>query len=291
MSEDTTTTTAATESAEDKAARIAAADAEHMPDVEAFENVVNDAVEAADTSTGTVSASDLEAVAQAYHNVTGGIKYKNLAKAYVNDQMKAALPAGEYTKAVSFNEISDHLLTTKAPSRPSAPKVDPAIAYAERIAALEVAREVLAESATGDVAEWEPIDTERAVSEALAYVEWDNDENHDEDDEPELSPIAAAAVKLVQGKGMGKRSVRGSRPRRSFTGTRRNVAAHIASAFADLDSGEFLTVGQIVAHNSDEYGDDHPSSGAVSARLDSETGVDGVEPSVNAKGVRGAIKV
>ena len=65
---------------DDKAAKQAAADAEHLPNVEAFKQVVLQAVENADSATGTVSEADKEAVAAAYREVTGGIKYKNLAK-------------------------------------------------------------------------------------------------------------------------------------------------------------------------------------------------------------------
>ena len=73
--------------------------------------------------------------------------------------------------------------------------------------------------------------------------------------------------------------------------TRRDIGAHIVSAFAGLPEGAFLTVREIRAHRSDEYGDEFPSAGAISARLFPSSGrctVPGVEPGENERGVRGA---
>ncbi|RKN47716.1 DUF262 domain-containing protein [Micromonospora endolithica] len=75
---------------------------------------------------------------------------------------------------------------------------------------------------------------------------------------------------------------------------RRDIAAHITSAFAALASGAFLTVQEIRNHRSDEYGAEFPSAGAISARLFPVTGrcsVPGVEPGMNERGVRGARKL
>ncbi|MFC8616587.1 DUF262 domain-containing protein [Micromonospora purpureochromogenes] len=74
---------------------------------------------------------------------------------------------------------------------------------------------------------------------------------------------------------------------------RRDIGAHIISAFTSLAPGVFLTINQIRNHRSDEYGDEFPSAGAISARLFPLTGrctVPGVEPGVNERGVRGARK-
>jgi hypothetical protein len=82
-------------------------------------------------------------------------------------------------------------------------------------------------------------------------------------------------------------------PRR-VSGSRRDIGAHIASAFDGLPEGAFLTVAQIRSHRSAEYGDEFPSAGAISARLFPPTGrctVPGVEPGENERGVRGARRV
>jgi hypothetical protein len=79
-------------------------------------------------------------------------------------------------------------------------------------------------------------------------------------------------------------------PRR-VKNARRDIGAHIVSAFEGLAEGTFLTVGEIRAHRSHEYGDEFPSAGAISARLFPSNGrctVPGVEPGENERGVRGA---
>jgi len=79
-------------------------------------------------------------------------------------------------------------------------------------------------------------------------------------------------------------------PGRATSG-RRDIGAHIASAFAGLPDETFLTVREIRRHRSDEYGDEFPSAGAISARLFPSSGrctVTGVEPGENERGVRGA---
>lgn len=75
---------------------------------------------------------------------------------------------------------------------------------------------------------------------------------------------------------------------------RRNVVAHLEQVFAPLASGTFLTIAQIVKTRSDEYGDDRPSPGAISARLfpvDPARQVRGFLMPMTLGGVRGAIKV
>ncbi|QDF17942.1 hypothetical protein HWD07_gp032 [Gordonia phage John316] len=295
VTEPTTETKPATESDVDKAAKQAAADAEHMPNVEKFKAVVTEAVEAADPSTGTVSEADLDKVAEAYRGVTGGIKYKNLAKDFVDESMKAALPAGEYIKAVSYNEVSEKLRTTKAAPKASAPKVDPKEAFGERVAILELGLQLLTDRVPAEAEDYEVPSVDAAYNQAIAYLNWSEADEATRGEEPELSPIAAAAVKVFNGKGIGGRRTGTSAPRAPFTGTRRNVGNHISSAFEGVESGTFLTVSEIVKHRSEEYGDDAPSSGAVSARLfpqgdASKCNVEGITPGTNEAGTKGATK-
>ena len=270
-------------------------DAEHQPTVDAFNQAVADALAASDPSTGTVPEANLDAVAQAYRGVTGGIKYKNLARRQVDADMKAAIGAKDYMKAVALNEVSDKIINTRAEARPAGPKVDPKVAYGQRVAALSVAAELLEARVPEEAEGFEVPATERAFAEAQEFLEWQ--EGDQSEDAPELSPVAAAAVKLVSGKGLGKRGAGGTNvsTRAPYTGVRRNVAAHIESAFDGVPSGTFLTVSEIAKHDSDEYGDDHPSSGAVNARLfpggdADKCTVEGITPGHNGQGVKGATK-
>ena len=282
--------------ADDKAAKQAAADAEHEPKVEAFKAIVREVVEAADETTGSVSEAGLERAAEAYRNVTGGIKYKNQAKEFVDEGMKSHLSANEYTIAVAYNEVSEKLRVTKAAPKATAPKIDPKEAYADRVAALQVALDYLESNVPEEAEGYELPSTDAAYNQAAEYIGWTEEDAETRGEAPELTPVAQAAVKVIQGRGLGGRKASGGGIARApFTGTRRDVGAHIVNAFADKASGEFMTVSEIVKTRSDEYGDDAPSSGAVSARLfpkgdASKCNVEGVIPGVNSDGVKGATK-
>ncbi len=291
-----TTVTENSQTPEPTDADAAAKAAEHQATVDAFEATVAEAVAAADTGTGTVPEANLDQVANAYLAVTGGIKYKNASRKHVEDGMRDAIRAKEYMRAVSLNEINDRIVNTKAEAKAAGPKVDPKVAYGQRVSALIVAADLLQTRVPDEAEGFEIPATERALAEAIEHLDWI--ENGSEGEAPELGVVAAAAVKLISGKGLGKRGAGGGAagvPRGPYTGTRRNVANHIEAAFADVAVGDFLTVSEIAKADSDEYGDDHPSSGAVNARLfpggdASKCNVEGIKPGYNEQGVKGAFK-
>ena len=79
---------------------------------------------------------------------------------------------------------------------------------------------------------------------------------------------------------------------RATSGGRRDIAKHIGEAFEQLPAGSFLTISQIRAHRSLEYGGSTPSAGAISFRLFPPNGqvtLTGVAPAER-DGVRGGIK-
>lgn len=288
----------AEESADDKKAKQAAADAEHLPAVEDFKTAVTEAVDNADESTGTVSLDDLNKVGEAYREVKGGIKYKNLAKTWVAEQMSASIKDGEFTKAVAFNEVNEHLntQTASASSGPAAPKVDPKVAFAERLAAFELVVDLVTANVPEGAEDFEPVDTTAAFDQASEYLAWEKADEEHRGDEPEVGPIAAAALKLFHGKGLGARRVgaKSTAGGATYSGPRRNVANHITSAFEGVESGTFLKISDIAAHKSEEYGDSQPSSGAIAARLfpsnDKGCTIPGITPGEDASGTKGATK-
>jgi hypothetical protein len=79
---------------------------------------------------------------------------------------------------------------------------------------------------------------------------------------------------------------------RSQSTNRRDIGRHIVSAFANLSSGQFLTIAEIRRHRSDEYGDAPPSAGAIAARLFPPNGRTTVPGAVatTVGGIRGARK-
>ena len=127
---------------------------------------------------------------------------------------------------------------------------------------------------------------------AAEYLEWVQNTAEDKGDEPEVNPLVKAAVKLSQGKAA---KVGGKSGGSTYSGERRDIAAHITEAFADQEVGTFLTVAEIRKFRSNEYGDSPPSAGAISARLfpggdGSKNTVKGTESDTNEKGIKGARK-
>lgn len=287
----------------DAEAEAAAALEAHQATVQAFADAADRAVESADESTGTVPDAELEAALKAYREITGGIKFKNLGKAHVTDSMKDALNTGDVSQfavARAYNEINEGIMSAakSAPKAERAPKVvvSPAQVHADKVSAQRIALTLVEDDAPADAEGWEQhVLSESAEEETIAAVRahlaWSDADEDERGDEPVLSPIARAALKIAQGKSPSK--VKSSGGGSSYTGPRRSVEAHILNAFADQPSGTFLTVAEIRAVKSDEYGDEAPSAGAISARLFPKSGkvsISGVIPGENDKGVNGATK-
>lgn len=298
---DTTPAPAPEPSDADKAAEAEA----HQVTVDTFADLADAAVSAADTSTGTVDSAHLEAAVAAYREVTGGIKFKNLAKAHITDSMKDALNSGDmsrYPEARAYNEIHEAMMaaTKSGASTPREPKVtvSPAKVYADKVSALRIALTLVEDDAPSDAEGWESevvdSDTESETIAAIqAHNTWALADEDERGDEPTLTPLARAAAKIAAGKSPSKVRTTSGGSTVTYEGPRRSVEAHILNAFSTVPSGTFLTVAEIRAVKSDEYGDDAPSAGAVSARLFPKSGkvsIDGVIPGENDKGVNGATK-
>ena len=265
-------------------------------DLTAFNAAVETALKEKDTATGELALAIIAPVQTEYRKLDG-VKAKNAAKKVLNDAVKAGMNAMDIQTARANMQLLDAMTPasgggTKS-SEPKAP-ADPTEAFAERVAALNLAYNL----AIGDVPEGVKEDWETKVGElvsaaspqASAYLAWTLNEAEDKGDAPEASNVAVSAVKLSQGKAAGRRASGTSTP---FTGERRDIAKHIAEAFEGSESGAFLTIAEIRNHKSEEYGDNPPSAGAISARLFPSSGkctIEGVTPGTNDKGNKGATK-
>lgn len=226
-------------------------------DIESFKGVVTEVLGDADTSTGELSVEALAKTTEAYRELDG-LKNKNAARDFIEESMRSAIMEDDGPKAKSFVLIRKSLSagTAKKESKPK----DPTEAFVSKVAQLVAAQTIVTETVPEGVAEgWvEQVNEMQAklVDEARSLI------NVEEGAEaPEVSADARKVVKLASGKAAGGAS--GA----TYSGPRRNVGVHIANAFAELNSGDFLTVNEIAKKKSDEYGDDEPSSGAISARL------------------------
>lgn len=291
----TVTEAEATEVQAPEATPEAAKPAEVEVDLTAFDEAVAAAVAEKDSATGEIALVFIDPVNKAYRELDG-VKAKNKAKTSLNEKMKEAMNQMDIQTARAYLTLTEKLSAGGGTKTEKAP-ADPTEAFVQRYAGLRIALSLVSENVPEGVDDsWQ--DKAKAVFEAeldaaksyLAYVTSD-DEN--KGDEPEVSAVVKAAVKLSQGKAakVGGRTSGGGG---TFSGERRDIAKHIQSAFANVADGTFLTVAEIKNHTSEEYGDSSPSAGAISARLFPASGkstVEGVEPGTNEKGHKGARKV
>lgn len=255
-----------------------------------------------------VSTNDARELREAYAELP--VRGKAFARSHAEDRMRGALMAGgedadAFTQAIIWNKIAT--VQKETPEKPKAERrskveVSPAERVAEKVAALKLALEYLESNGEDDVepgefAELVESKVEDTYPELETYLDWEMTEVEDGEEkgefEGELSALTREAARLVLKK--GRRAGASGGTGRSWTGPRRSPAAHIENAFADKDSGTFLTIAEIVAIPSPEYGDDKPSSGAITARLFPKNGsacvVEGIEPGTNAEGRQGALKL
>lgn len=276
---DTATEAVDTEATDPEAdAKAAELEAKIEATVDAFKAAAIEAAGAADAD-GHLNPDQLSPVVTAYRAVEGGNKGKKLAKDFVQEQMKDALNTGtreSFTVAMSWNVIQDAIQTAPTKSsggggKSTATPVSQTQLYADKIASLRLALELAEANVPEGVDEnWEDKVT-GDLDKAQALLDFHSADQDEDAEEPEASPVERAAVKLASGRGPRKAGRPSGAP---YQGTRRDVAAHITNAFANHPSGTFLSIAQIKATPSEEYGSDSPSAGAISARLFPKAGPD-----------------
>ena len=254
------------------------------PDLTAFKAAVQAALDEGDETTGVLPEASKQGIAKAYRDLDGQ-KEKNAAKALLDEGVKQSIIGSNLPHARSYTEARDAVNEATAKKSEATP-ADPKAAYVTRLASLRLAESVLTsqvdtEKVNVDEAQKETGQLVDSLAEDVTkYQTWLDSEAEDKGDAPEVSAIVKAAFKLAAGKASG--SVRKSGGTSVSSGERRDVGKHIEQAFADVEPGTFLKISQIANFKSDEYGEDRPSQGAVSARLFPPSGgkctVKGVQP-------------
>ena len=282
-----------------KAAKVA-----KVIDLTDFNAAVAVAVAGKDETTGVVAESFVATVQEAFRKLDGA-KAKNAAKTALNEGMKAAMEARDLPSATAWFQLSNSLTAVKSAAKAERVPTDPTEAFVQRIVGLRLATDLAKGNVPEGVTEdWTTKANElysASVEAAQASLAWANrapvEEGVEDVPEPEASPFVKAAVKLSQGKSGkvgGKATTKGTGT--PFLGVRRDISKHVAEAFADKDFGDFLTISEIKNSRSEEYGDNPPSAGAISARLFPKQGakctLTGVTPatSKDGKGNKGATK-
>lgn len=249
----------------------------------AFETAVDEALlhEGRDEDTGTMPEAAFAEVRVAYAALN--TRGKTAARDHLQERITAAMigdgVSQDFAAARSLLEIMNALKQAAPRQTIARQPVDPTEAHIARVAALMLSPNLVPVPA--DVAsDWQTklsAKVSELGSQVIAYRDWQaanaDKATEEQTPAPEVDDIVLAAAQAARGRSASVRKSGSSAPRAPRAtsagsgGPRRNIAAHIESAFAGLTSGQFLSIGEIVNHKSDEYGDEKPSQGAVAARL------------------------
>jgi hypothetical protein len=269
--------------------------AEVKIDLTDFTAAVEAAVEERDKETGNLAVVLFSPVGAAFRALEG-IKAKNAAKHLLNESMRDAMNSLDMPKARAYMLLSDSLTAAAASVARERVPADPTEAFVQRVVGLRLASTLAVSHIPAGVKDdWqEKANALLAESDPIAgtYYSWLHNEAEDKGDEPDATTVVKAAVKLASGKS-AKVGSTPKAPGALFDGPRRDIGKHIAEAFANEGEGTFLTIAQIRAFVSEEYGENPPSAGAISARLFPTSGkctLTGVRPEVNEKNNKGAVK-
>jgi hypothetical protein len=265
-------------------------------DLAAFNAAVEAALPERDETTGTIAEAFLAPVTKSYRELEGS-KGKAAARKAIEEAMKSAMLSGDMPLARAYLDVQEALKAGGGSKSAAERKpVDPTENYVNLVAGLALATELAQVTQPEGVSEeWATKVTEQVEASrdaARAYLAWASSSDEDKGEAPEVPAFVQSAVKLALGKSAKVGSPRSGGS--TFTGERRDVGQHILSAFADVEPGTFLKVSEIRKHKSEEYGNDSPSAGAISARLFPKSGnctVEGIEPGTDADGNKGATKL
>ena len=231
-----------------------------------FQTVAQKVVGDRDEATG-LTEEQIAPVVEVFRKLDGA-KFYNKAREWVMDQVTDAVmpPTEDMKLAKAWVKIKDSL---KAATPPRAKKpADPTEQYIHQRYMLGLAANLIEDNLPDGLAEdWEEqfnkFDEDHA-GQVETYQAWLADESDDKGGEPEVDKVVGDAFKLATKK--IKRSGGGGK-RRPSDAAKRSTFNHIQQVFASLPVGKQLTVAEIANADSEEYGDDHPSPGAINQRL------------------------
>lgn len=281
---------AAEKEAADKAAAKAEADKAYEAAMTEYQGLVTELVgsDEVDPTTGTLPDGHKSQARLSYSKLPG-IKGKKAGKDWLQEQMHVNMEQFDPTdpttahyavKARTFLDLYKEIGKGAVKSEsPVVKPVDPTEAHVARVVAALVAPNLILPP-EGVSEDWKDQAQRKAgelAPQIQAYRDWLEANKGKAEDErseaPEVDEIVVNAAKVALGRGLGAAkkaraaSAGGTTTSTPYTGTRRDIGKHIAEAFESQPVGTFLTVADISKFESSEYGTDHPSSGAVSARL------------------------
>lgn len=248
-------------------------------DLEAeFRQATEDAVELADTDTGSVPEIGVDKVLTAYRALPSTAS-KSAVKNWLGEEMRDALIAVKIGRARALADINTAVQDAsmrRSAAAPAKPSKSAREVYLDHCLALDIAKQFVVRPSDEELGEgWNEEYHQRYADyvtdggPVAQYLAWLAKSEAERGDEPEVDAVVKNAAKLASGRAVGARKSSGSRRSSGGTssGVRRNVGAHIEEFLAQADPGQEYTIAEVANFNSSEYGEDHPSPGAVAARL------------------------
>lgn len=224
-------------------------------------------------------------------------------KALVEQRLDQAMEHMDMPAARTLYTIQNECLVARRGPEPSIARqpVDPTETFVEEQVARYMAP-YLAPVPDGVADDWpQRVEARHAelIDAARSYATWFDADEETRGDEPEVADAAKQAVRLSRGRATraGRRAKStgesaAATPRAAYAGPKRNVANHIAEAFADKPVGTWMSIQEIAKFPSKEYAGDKASPGAVSARIHAAGGctIPGIAPQAGPNGKKGAVK-
>jgi hypothetical protein len=244
---------------------------ENVVNIESFLAVLADGVEKSDKETGVLDVKSESDIMTAYRELAN-TKSKTAARKFVDEAMRDAVNESDINLARLYMSLSPKLLSAPAAAGAKAPAkpVDPTEHFVEQAVRLRLAMSILDQSKPEKLADdWKTQVTTKFDDLSTQLDTWATwlDSEDKTGEAPEVDTLVKAAFKTAEGKSA---TVSNRKPRAGSApsdGVRRDIGKHMTEAFADQPVGAFLSIAQIRAYKSTEYGDITPSAGAISARL------------------------
>jgi len=198
-----------------------------------------------------------------------GAKNKRTARDRIKAISEQCMNEDNFYTAKAAMLLDDKLVSAKTAKAPRAAKAptDPTPAFLENLYALYLAFQYAGAAQVqpeGLAADWREQYSAR-IKDLEKELETFLESGSDVSTLPESSLIPKA-IKL--GTLRKPKSSGSSGPRvNGYSGPPRSIVKHINEAFANVASGTFLKIGDIAKFESQEYGSDHPSPGAISGQV------------------------
>ncbi len=248
-----------------------------------------------DPSTGIISDALKAQIKDEYIKLPAG-QGKDSARARVKDWanslVEASIMSLEKERARTFFTVHAECLNAKGANAGGGitqKQVDPVEEHLERVVSLYLAPYLLADPEAGlpdDFSDRVNTRVEELTEKVTVYKAWLHGDAETRGDEPEVPAEVKAAGRVATGKtnrsggGRPRKAAGDGTQKASYSGPQRNVAAHVTEFFGG-EVGKTALLGAIAKFDSAEYGNgaDHPSGGAVTARIWPSDGQGGYKPS------------